>query len=81
MSCEKFDLLLMGLVVVLLVALVTVYLVVVPVTIVMYGLAAQCAFEDPFGKFAAFTAAMLMSAFIGFNIANLTSSCEEDRNG
>jgi hypothetical protein len=81
MGCEKFDLLLMGLVVVLTVALAAMYVVVVPVTIVMYGLAAQCVIEDPFGKFAAFTAAMLMSAFIGFNIANLTSSCEEDRNG
>ena len=80
MGCEKFDLLLMGLVVVLMVALAAMYVVVVPVTIVMYGLAAQCAFEDPFGKFTAFISAMLMSAFIGFNIANLTSSCEEDRN-
>jgi len=81
MGCEKFDFLMMGLVVVLLVALAAMYVVVVPVTIVMYGLAAQCVVEDPLSKFAAFTAAMLMSAFIGFNIANLTSSCEEDRDG
>ena len=47
MDCEKFDLLLMGLVVVLTVALAAMYVVVVPVTIVMYGLAAQCAFEAP----------------------------------
>jgi len=77
MDCKKLDLLMMVLVTVVAVALIAMYVFVVPVAVVLFGMAAQCAVEDPFGRFAAFAVSMLMSAFIGYNIANLVNDCRE----
>jgi len=77
MDCEKLDWLLMGLVFAFTIALAITYMIVVPATFVLYGMAAQCVVSDPCGKSLAFIASMLMSAFIGYSIANLVNNCED----
>ena len=82
MECEKFDVVMMILIVALAVAVGAMYVVVLPTAFVLFGVAAQCATEDPLGRFVGFTAAVIASAFAGYKVADLLSNCrcrnEED---
>jgi len=75
MECEKFDIVMMILITALAVAIGVMYVVVLPTAFVLFGIAAQCATEDQLGRFVAFTAAVVASAFAGYKAVDLLSNC------
>jgi len=77
MDCEVVDWVMFGLVIVLIVAVVAMYVFIIPSYAIAVGMAAQCVVDNPCGKFAMFMVSMLMSFFMGYTVARLT---EKDNN-
>ena len=73
--CERFDIIMVILVATFIVAVGVMYVIVLPTTFVLFGIAARCATEEPLGRFVAFTAAVIASAFAGYKVVDLLSNC------
>ncbi|MCI4409932.1 MAG: hypothetical protein JHC26_12635 [Thermofilum sp.] len=76
---EKIDIAIMVLAVVLLVIIGATYIFIVPTLYILFGYVSQCIVENPWHKTYFFILAMVMSAFIGYNIA-LINDCDKKKN-
>lgn len=79
-TCEKIDIAIMVLAIVVLVIIGATYIFIVPTLYILFGYVSQCIVENPWHKTYFFILAMVMSAFIGYNIANLVNDCDKKKN-
>jgi hypothetical protein len=75
MECGKIDIAMLVLMAVLVVAVGVLYLFIIPAMFVLFGIAAQCAAEDPQGRYVAFVAAFAAAAFAGYKAVDLLDPC------
>ncbi len=82
MDCEKFDFIMMGIVIILLAIVVAMAVFIMPNVLILLGIAVQCATEDRLGRFVAFVAAVVAASWMGYKAVDVFVNCrcrgEED---